>query len=426
MDPKPTRSQNLAFLALLCIIFFERSTFYGMVSIIAIHLRNIHYPNPSTATGIISASVYGLAFLGGIVGDKISYRLSALIGSVVALTAYTCLFLNASFWTWVPLLGLGVGLFKPVIPVMVGKSVEGFLEELSKRQLRFYTFVNIGGFIGPLVVGFLYTPSNPSLALGFIVGCAVLTVLVVTVMYRYLGAVNFRNPIERVVGTRLELDVVDNTKSTSNIYKLLLFCVLSICFWAGYHSFYGPVSLWFDVSVNRNIAGWMFPTAWIQDINPAIVVFVGVFIPSLFSSWTLSKRIIVSMGLMAVSFTMLAGLSYYYRVDIPLFLSFIVIFIASIAELLISPLGLTTVVSLAPAKHVALFMSIWYLASAAGGYLSGTLGNTPGAREFLAVAGVSLLAGGVAYSTRNYINPSKTLTRQPDPKPQLVHPVQLK
>lgn len=95
--PKPTRSQNLAFLALLCIIFFERSTFYGMVSIIAIHLRNIHYPNPSAATGIISASVYGLAFLGGIVGDRVSYRLSALMGSVIALIAYTCLFLNASF-----------------------------------------------------------------------------------------------------------------------------------------------------------------------------------------------------------------------------------------------------------------------------------------------------------------------------------------
>jgi len=424
--PQPTYAQNLAFLTLLIIIFFERSTFYGMVSIIAIHLKNTHHPNPSTSTGIISASVYGLAFLGGVLGDRVSYRLSALVGSIFALAAYTCLLLGTAFWIWVPLLGLGIGLFKPVIPVMIGKSVEGFPEELSKRQLRFYTLVNVGGFTGPLIVGFLYDPSNPVLALGFIVGCSLLTVLVIMAMYRNLGAVNFRNPIERQVGGRLDLDIIDNQKkqTTSNICKLLLFCSLSICFWAGYHSFYGPVALWFDVSVNRNIAGWKFPTAWIQNINPAIVVFVGVFIPSLFSKWTLSKRIITSLILMFVSFTFLAGLANYYTSNVPLILSAIAIFIASVAELLISPLGLTTVVSLAPPKHVAVFMSIWYLTSAVGGYLSGTLGDTPSTREFLAVAVVSLIAGGVAYAMRTYINPSKKPTHPLDQVPSPVLPAQ--
>jgi len=392
---KPSYAQNLAFLTLLIIILFERSTFYGMMSIIAVHLRNIHHPNPSSASGIISATVYGLAFIGGLFGDRVSYRLSALLGSILAFSAYLALFLNMSFWTWIPLLGLGIGLFKPVLPVMVGKSVEGIPDELPKRQLRYYTFVNIGGFCGPFVVGILYNKENPSLAFGFIAVCAFLTVLVQMLSYSKLAVVNYRNPIERQIGGRLNnLNIVETNPNETKlkVIKLLFFCLLSVCFWTGYHSFYGPVSLWFDSFVDRQIGNWLFPTAWIQNINPTIVVIVGLFMANLFGNWSLSKRIVYSLVLMSISFAILALLSYKYNANVPLLLSFITIFVASIAELLISPLGLTTVVSLAPPKYVAVFMSIWYLASASGGYLSGTLGNTPGPKEFLVITFVSILA----------------------------------
>jgi POT family proton-dependent oligopeptide transporter len=50
-------------------------------------------------------------------------------------------------------------------------------------------------------------------------------------------------------------------------------------------------------------------------------------------------------------------------------------FILTIGELYLSPVGLSLVTKLAPARMVSMLMGMWFLSSFAGNYLSGYIGT---------------------------------------------------
>jgi POT family proton-dependent oligopeptide transporter len=73
-----------------------------------------------------------------------------------------------------------------------------------------------------------------------------------------------------------------------------------------------------------------------------------------------------------------------------------------VGEMCLSPVGLSTVTKLAPAKFVGLMMGVWFLATAIGNKFAGTLGglfDETNARSnallFGAMAGGVLVASGI-------------------------------
>src|SRR5207253_5336896 len=60
-------------------------------------------------------------------------------------------------------------------------------------------------------------------------------------------------------------------------------------------------------------------------------------------------------------------------------------FLQTVGEMLLSPVGLSTMTKLAPARLVGLVMGIWFLAAALGNKLAGVLGG-----EFTATDGAGL------------------------------------
>jgi POT family proton-dependent oligopeptide transporter len=77
-----------------------------------------------------------------------------------------------------------------------------------------------------------------------------------------------------------------------------------------------------------------------------------------------------------------------------LFAYFVVI---TLGELYLSPVGLSFVTKVAPARLISLMMGIWLATSFTGGFLSGTIGSfwsrMAKPEFFLLVAGVAALAG---------------------------------
>lgn len=374
----------VAYRRLLAVITPERAAFYGVMAVLAKHLQQRGEADPAGAVAKFAAAVYGSTFLGGLVGDRCGYRLSALAGSGLCLAGYCGLAAGLPFWWAAALLALGIGLFKPVVPTMVGKAFSDGSDAQKAGQARFYSWVNVGGFFGPLLAGALFVPGGSAAFWA----CAATSGVALGVQvwgWRRLAALDVS-----ALGTRLDFQVQPATSRP--VVALAGMCLLSVAFWAGYHSFFGPVALWLDSSVVRRVGGLEVPVAWFQSVNPAQIILLGLVWPTLFARRSLASRIGWSLLLSAASFTLLAWLAHRYGHSVPLVGAVLAVVGVSTAEILISPLGLATVSALAPKRRTGLFMAAWYAASAAGGYLSGLLGSSPTWQGFAKMAAVVLVA----------------------------------
>jgi len=79
-------------------------------------------------------------------------------------------------------------------------------------------------------------------------------------------------------------------------------------------------------------------------------------------------------------------------------------FVLTLGEIYLSPVGLSLVTKIAPARIVSLMMGVWFLSSFFGNYLSGYLGTfwerMPKEHFFLLMSGLSFGAGVAFFSFR--------------------------
>ena len=147
--------------------FMERGSYYGMMSILSVHLtENLHFAKEGVGLikGTIQPILYFLPILSGALADRFGYRRTltlafALLGSGYLLTSqmtgYTAVFLALC------VMALGAGMFKPLISGSIAR-----LTDASNSSTGFgvyYWSINLGAFLFPLfLVPWLKTvPSSP-------------------------------------------------------------------------------------------------------------------------------------------------------------------------------------------------------------------------------------------------------------------------
>src|SRR5260370_31914153 len=103
-------------------------------------------------------SVYLLALPGGFIADGfLGAKLAVLVGgAIIAMGHFSMAFPSTpSFYAGLVLIAIGTGFLKPNISVMVG----GLYEENDSRRDSgfsiFYSGINLGASVSPLVCGFL-------------------------------------------------------------------------------------------------------------------------------------------------------------------------------------------------------------------------------------------------------------------------------
>ncbi len=78
--------------------------------------------------------------------------------------------------------------------------------------------------------------------------------------------------------------------------------------------------------------------------------------------------------------------------------------VITVGELYLSPVGLSLVTKVAPARIISMMMGIWLATSFTGGFLAGYIGSFWSRMEkpefFLMVAGISALAGVMIFACR--------------------------
>ena len=181
------------------------------------------------------------------------------------------------------------------------------------------------------------------------------------------------------------------------LYVIGVFFVAAALFWSVFEQAGSTLNLFADRSTRNEILGYAFPSSWWQSLN-ALLIFV--LAPAFAWLWVrLGARQPASPTKFALG---PVGVGLGFLVLIPAAQSasggakvgvswlFAVYLIHTLAELCLSPVGLSSMTTLAPARIVGLMMGVWFLGASIGNFLGGQ------AASFYEALPLSTLLGAVA------------------------------
>ncbi|MBC7797906.1 MAG: MFS transporter, partial [Pyrinomonadaceae bacterium] len=154
----------------------------------------------------------------------------------------------------------------------------------------------------------------------------------------------------------------------------------SVTFWMGFEQAGSSLNLFAqDLTDRRIFGGWEFPAAYLQSVNSLFIVALA---PVFSILWLrMGKRqpsdpikFALGLFLLSVSFVVLAyasGLTGAGKVS-PLWLV-VVYLLQTMGELSLSPVGLSSMTKLAPAKMISLMLGVWFLSISLGNFLAGQI-----------------------------------------------------
>jgi POT family proton-dependent oligopeptide transporter len=199
-----------------------------------------------------------------------------------------------------------------------------------------------------------------------------------------------------------------NGEELKRVLVIFILFVFSILFWMTYEQAGSSLTLFADRLTRTTLLGWTYPSSWFQSV-PA--VFVIILAPVFGAIWqgmgsrqpSSPGKFTIGLFFAGIAFVVIAFASTLTgagRVS-PMWLVG-VYFLQTIGELCLSPVGLSTVTKLSPARMVGLMMGVWFLSISIGSYIAGLTtrlfaDNNPAVlvKAFSVFAGVTLLAAAI-------------------------------
>lgn len=143
---------------------FERLAWYGFFTLSSLYITSpiaqggLGFTDKERGflQGMIPFLLYLLPVITGALADRFGYRRMFLIAFAIMCPSYYLLGQVHQFWTFFLVffsVAVGAACFKPVVVGTIGRSTDD-----TNRGLGFgvfYTMVNVGGFIGPFVAGYV-------------------------------------------------------------------------------------------------------------------------------------------------------------------------------------------------------------------------------------------------------------------------------
>jgi POT family proton-dependent oligopeptide transporter len=362
-------------------------------------------PLSSQIYGFYTALVYLTPIFGGLLADRVlGQRRTVIVGAVLMAIGHFMMAVEQLFLLALLVLILGNGAFKPNISTQVG----GLYPPGDKRRDRafsiFYVGINLGAFLAPLVCGTLGEE------VGWHYGFAAAGVGMLFGLAIYLYAMPMLPPDELQKAKAAHVENKPLTRSEwSAVIALLVLFVPNTLFWATYEQQGNTIALWADANTDRAVAvfGWTaeIPTTWFQAFNPFMIF---AFTPFVVALWTrqaargTEPSTIVKMALGCFGVTLanlIMALAAWHAGAgkaswVWLFGYFVVI---TVGELYLSPIGLSLVTKVAPARILSMMMGVWLATSFVGNFLAGWLGSFWSGMQkeefFLMIAAIAALAG---------------------------------
>lgn len=428
---------------------WERFSFYGMRALLTLYMVNVVF-EALLARDFAAAAVYSsygsLVYASTVIGGRLSdsilgMRNSIFLGGILMAVGHFVLAVenNITFFLALAFIIVGNGFFKPNISTFVGSLYKDGDPKKDSGFTIFYMGINIGGFVAPLLCGWLgktygwhygfglagigmltgvlvfwngikrnvfgdkghapefydkeIKPKKNSKALVYIL--SVITVPVVAWLlssYEPIGAdgtffgdQNIVNVIFKLIGVLVlvYLGYILYKASPDERKKLFVAIFLTLfmtIFW-GFHELSGSVITLF---ADRNVDLSFIDAAQTNALNSMYIIILSIPMSLLWmylSKKKMNPRTPYKFGL-GLAF---AGISFYIlsmsagSADadgmVPFSYLLIMYFLISVGELCMSPVGLSKMTDLSPKRIVAFMMGVWFLSSAFAFQIVGFIGK---------------------------------------------------
>ena len=164
--------------------------------------------------------------------------------------------------------------------------------------------------------------------------------------------------------------------------RLILVVVLFLgatVFWSLYEQGGSTFNLFAERNTDRVVLGFIFPASWMQSLNPIYIIcglapgFAWLWIKLGPREPSSPAKFAIGLGFMTLGWCVMIGAAINSQNGVlvsPLWLATMYLLLA-IGEMCLSPVGLSAMSKLAPARIAGLTMGVWFLASSIGSYLGG-------------------------------------------------------
>jgi POT family proton-dependent oligopeptide transporter len=355
--------------------------------------------------GLYTSAVYLTAIPGGIIADRLlGARRAVLWGGIIIALGHYSLALNSVpfFYAGLVLIVIGTGLLKPNISVMVGQL---YGEGDARRDAGFSIFymgINLGALTAPLVCSTLGEKVGWHWGFGAAGVGMTLGIAQYVLGARRLGDAGLRKGEASREAAVTEARRPDEGKRLAAIVILFVFSCL---FWAGFEQAGSSLNLFARDFTHKVVLGREFPAGYFQSVNPLFIVLLAPVFAWLWvrlgrrepSSPTKFVVGLVFVGLGFLVMALASRIAVGDGVQVSSWWLILCYLLHTVGELCLSPVGLSTVTKLAPARLVGMMMGLWFLSLSIGNYIGGQVAGKfevlPLPTLFGTVAATTIAAG---------------------------------
>jgi POT family proton-dependent oligopeptide transporter len=374
-------------------------------------------PFASHIYGLYTGLVYLTPIFGGLIADRLlGQHRTILLGAALMAVGHFMMAFEPLFLFALTTLIIGNGCFKPNMSAQVGTLYTPGDPRRDRAYSIFYVGINLGAFLAPLVCGTLGEE------LGWHYGFTAAGVGMTVALVVYICGMRTLPPDELHVARAQGTDKKPLGRDEwRGILALLMLFIPTTLFWATYEQQGNTIALWADDYTDRyvNFGLWKgeIPVTWFQAFNPFMIFAFTPFVIALWA-WqarrgsepsTISKMALGCFGVTLANLIM-ACAAWAGAGDQVSWLWLLGYFIViTIGELYLSPIGLSLVSKVSPARVVSMMMGVWLATSFVGNFLAGWLGSYWSSMNkvhfFLMIAGIAALAGALIWAFNRPLRP---------------------
>jgi len=396
---------------------WERASYYGMRALLVLYMTGsvmqpgLGFPDAKATKiyGLYTMLVYLMGIPGGFLADKlIGHRRAVLIGGIIIALGHFSMAVPGLpfFYLGLLLIIIGTGLLKPNVSTIVGTL---YTRDDPRRDAGFSIFymgINTGAFFAPLVTGWLGQKINWHIGFAAAGVGMVFGLIQYVLGQKYLAPVA-EQPTPQTAAIESTKTAAESSGFTSQEWgRIAAACILTffaLIFWAGFEQAGSSLTLFADRATRLKILNFVYPSSWFQSVEP---LFIIIFSPIFAAIWMgLGRRepsspakFTLGLFFLSLSFLLVVPAAKYFqqsgqRVS-PWWLIGLY-FLQAVGELCLSPVGLSMVTKLSPARIVGLMMGIWFFATAMGNYVAGWVAGLVGQRSFSEVFMIAFVTAAV-------------------------------
>ena len=272
--------------------------------------------------------------------------------------------------------GFGLAGIGMLVGLVVFLSCQSWLEgkaeppSVEKLQEKVFLFINVEWMC-------------------YLVGLAIIAVSMLLVMNEelvggILGPIGIIMLVGMVSYSLTKLHGDERSRMLAAIY----FILAQIPFWALFEQAGSSLNLLTARLVDRTIFGWSVPGPVFQSLNAGYIFIFAPLVAWLWI-WLARRNLNPSTPVKFALGVAMAGLGFLALVGgmkgsgevglTPVIFIFLIYWIHTMGELMVSPVGLSAVTKLAPARIVGMTMGAWFLYSGLSNFLAGVIARTTGA-----------------------------------------------